>query len=172
MKKALTLILAAILLCLPLAALADDGFLALASTMMDEDILGEPNSINAAPEEFEAENVTVMVQIEEGNLLIIGRTNENELVGCYWEGRDPAKVMSLVYAMCASYEELAARCEHGLDVIVWASSAEDSAFFQVSDAETAALVVSLLGLNETAEDTGAAEDTETAVEAPAVTEAE
>ena len=167
MKKALTLILAAVILCLPLVALADDGFLALASTLMQEDILGDPDSINAAPEDYEAENVTVMVQMADGNFLIIGRTAENELIGCYWEGRDPAKLMSLVYAMCASYEELAAHCEHGLDIIVWASSAEDSDYFQVSDAETAAMVVSLMGM-----DTETAEDTETAAEEPAVTEAE
>ena len=174
MKKLLTLILAAVLLCTPLMALADDGFLALATTLMQEDLLGEPDSINVAPEDYETDRVTVMAQLAEGNFLIIGRTSENELVGCYWEGRDASKIFALIYAMCASYESLAANCEVGLDIIVWASADGDS--FQVSDAETAALVVSLLGAEETAEEAAeeavAEEALEEAAEELAETEAE
>ncbi len=149
MKKLMTLLLAAALLCAPLAAFADEGFYALYTVLSRLDFLGDPDVGSYLSEEFDAENVQVVVRLEEGSLLLVGRAEDDKPAGVAWEGRDAGRLMLLIYSMCLSYEDLSGFCANGLDIIIYASAEGD--YVLVNDAETAAKLQGILEENLMAE---------------------
>ena len=161
MKKMMALLLTAVILCVPMLASADVGFVTLVSTLLQEDFLGDPDSAGYMPEDYDLDFVLVSVVLDEGTFTIIGKTEDGQYAGFYWLNREAGQLMSLLYAISANYEALSEDCENGL-VLAFKTGA-DTDFAYVADAESAAYLCAII---TDALNTGAA------AEELAVTEAE
>lgn len=161
MKKMLTLLLAAVILCVPLLATADVGFVTLVSTLVQEDFLGDPDSAGYMPEEYDMDVVLVSVVLDEGIFSVFGKTEDGQYAGFYWFNREAEQLMSLIYAISANYEALSADCDNGL-LLAFKNSADDE-FAYVSNAESAAYLCSIIN---------GAINAEATAEEPAVPDAE
>ncbi len=106
MKKMMALLLTAVILCVPMLASADVGFVTLVSTLLQEDFLGDPDSAGYMPEDYDLDFVLVSVVLDEGTFTIIGKTEDGQYAGFYWLNREAGQLMSLHYAISAIYEAL------------------------------------------------------------------
>ena len=142
MKKALIVFLTLALLCMPLLAGADVGFVTLVNTLVQEDFLGEPDYAGYAPEDYALDVVLIMVSLDEGTFSIVGKTEDGLYAGCYWENREAGQLMSLLYAVCRNYEALSADCDNGL--VVAFKTTVDTEYSYVSDAESATYLCEII----------------------------
>ena len=118
MKKTFALLLAALFCLAPLTVCADEGFLLVANILMNEDILGEPTVMSEASETYDIRACVVWFFINESSLMLSGEDSKGRILLLGWENRDPAVLMSTLYAFCAGYENLSAACANGLTLAV------------------------------------------------------
>lgn len=144
MKKVISILMAALICALPLCAMADDGFVQLATLLMSEEIMGTPSSASYMDEEDEdsAKVCTVYFALDQGILMVTGKDNDGNAVALAWRDCDSLTLVGVLYALSSSYETLSADCENGMLIAVRIT--EDGEWITIQTASQASLLASLL----------------------------
>ncbi len=140
MKKTAALLLALVMMVLTGSALADDGFVIMLNTLVDDEVLGQPGYFNVFEDSGDDKKCTVYFNFPENQIALAGE-NEGTMYIAVW-AVDSGTVFSLLHSVCVNYGMLSEKCEYGLR-IAWRLSASEG-FTPTEDEEGAAKLAEIL----------------------------